>query len=232
MEDLSYSDVSSILVYGPGGIGKTTLCFNFPVGKRRFVFDFEAGLKVVSHHQASVYRVLTYNEIFAALSYLERDTEHDVVIVDSLTEMARVIMLGALALPAAGGGRPMPEIPILQDWSLTIERVRSTVRRIRLLIQKGKWVFFTAASSMDKDQNSGRIIGGPELPGKQLPTEICYLMDEVYYMDSKQTPQGTVRVLKTQPDTIWMAKTRVPGTPPEIVVKKDDPTTLNFLTKR
>ena len=230
MKDISYATASSILVYGPPGIGKTTLCFSFPA-RKRFIFDFEAGLKVVQDKQASVYRVTTYDKLFAAMLFLERDVEHDVVIVDSMTELARIIMLGALAMPASGSGRPMAEIPILQDWSLTIERMRSIVRRIRGLIHKGKWVFFTAASGMEKDQLTGRVLGGPELPGKQLPPEVCYLMDEVYRMDAVQSTSGSQRVLFTQPDSMWMAKTRVPNAPAKVVVEKDSPKTLEFLRR-
>jgi hypothetical protein len=235
MSSLSYSETSSLLVYGSPGIGKTSLVFSFTPAKKRFVFDLEAGLKVVAHMPASVFRVTTYTDLTRAINYLEQDTEHDVVIVDSLTELARVVMVGALGLPAAGAGRPFPEVPVLQDWSLTIERLRNSVRRIRLLIYKGKWVFFTAAAGINKDQNTGRLIGGPELPGKDLPNEVCYLMDEVYRMDVQQTTSGPQRVFWTQPDSIWLAKTRVRGAPPmQGVTKKGvdvDPTTLNFLRR-
>jgi len=225
MSSISYSNVSSVLVYGPAGVGKTSLVFSFPAQKR-FVFDFEAGLKVVKHVPASVFRVTNYTDLFRGIQWIEQDTEHDVVIVDSLTELGRVMMLGAMQLP---GNRTLPELPALQDWTLTIERLRNTVRRIRLLIQKGKWVFFTAASSYEKDSTSGRIVGRPEVPGKQLPDEIPYLMDEVYRMDAESTPQGPARVLWTQPDSIWTAKTRVRNAPAKIVVQKEDPKTLAFL---
>jgi hypothetical protein len=232
MKDLSYASQASVLVYGPSGIGKTELVFNFPTTKKRFVADCEAGLRVVAHKPATVKPILTYQDIQATLQYLEADEEHDVVIIDSLTEMARVVMLGAMALPAAGGGRPMAEIPVLQDWSLTIERMRTTIRRFRLLIKKGKWVFFTAAEGIEKDQVTGRVMGGPELPGKQLPPEVCYLMDEVYRMTAVSSPAGLKRVISTAPDGIWIAKTRVPKLPSLVEVVKDSSTTLDFLRRK
>lgn len=228
MKDISYANASSVLVYGKGGIGKTTLIFNYPAIKR-FVFDFEAGLKVVQNKEASVFRVTDYQSLLQGISYLEQAPQYDVVIVDSLTEMGRISMAAAMIMPVSGGGRPMPELPVLQDWGLAIERMRNLIRRIRLLIQRGKTVFFTAAESVDKDANSGRILGQPELLGKQLPSEVVYLMDEVYHMDSEQTPQGVKRVLYTQPDSIWTAKTRVPGAPAKVVVERDSAKTLDFL---
>jgi hypothetical protein len=164
--------------------------------------------------------------------WLQEDLDHDIIIVDSLTEMARVIMQGALSQPALGQGRPYAEIPILQDWSLTIERVRNIVRKIRELVYKDKWVIFTAASSTDRDQNTGKIMGGPELPGKQLSPEICYLMDEVYHMVAVNTAAGPKRGLQTTPDSIYMAKTRIPGLQSLIEMKPGDKEALNFLRRR
>jgi hypothetical protein len=160
--------------------------------------------------------------------WLQKDEDHDIVITDTLTEMARVIMLGALQMPS--NSRPIAELPVLQDWTLTIERVRTVVRKLRELIYKGKYVIFTAAASTDRDQNTSKIIGGPELPGKQLSPEICYLMDEVYRMDAQGTQQGTKRMLYTSPDSIWVSKSRIPGLPAVIEAKLNDPT-LNFLRK-
>lgn len=229
MHDLSYSETSSILIYGPPGIGKTTLAFSFEPVKKRFVIDIEAGLKVVSHVPASVFKVVLYTDLINAINYLDKDTEHDVVIIDTMTELGRVLMLGSLSLPAAGAGRPFPEVPVLQDWSLTIERMRNVIRRLRLLIYRKKWVFFTAAGSVDKDQLTGRIFGGPELPGKQLPTEVCYLMDEVYRMDAYNTKEVSGRAIWTQPDSIWIAKSRLPNAPGVKVVQKNDVKALDFL---
>lgn len=230
LKQLSYGGTSSIMVYGPTGIGKTTLVMNFKPKGRRFVFDIEAGLKSVGHFpDTDIYPVTSYQQLFQGIGWIEQDTEHDVVIVDNLTEMARLVMQGALSAPPIGGSRPFAEIPILSDWSLTIERMRTLVRRIRLLIRRGKWVFFTCASSMEKDQITGRIVGRPELPGKQLPEEVPYLMDEVYRMDAEQTAQGPQRVIYTQPDTIWTAKSRVQNAPAKVVVARDDVNALNFL---
>src|SRR5262245_14313728 len=173
MEELQYSTCCSVLIYGPAGIGKTTTAFSLEPQKGRFVLDFEAGLKVVKHQKASVFRVSNYQQLWQAIMWLQKDEDHDIVIADTLTEMARVIMLGALAMPS--NSRPIAELPVLQDWTLTIERVRTVVRKLRELIYKGKYVIFTAAASTDKDQNTSKIIGGPELPGKQLAPEICYL---------------------------------------------------------
>lgn len=228
MSELQYSLCSSVLIYGPAGIGKTTAAFSLEPKKKRFVLDFEAGLKVVKHMEASVFRVSNYQDLWRVIMWLQKDEEHDIVICDSLTEMGRVIMLGALSMPS--NSRPMPELPVLQDWTLTIERCRTVIRKLRELTYKGKWVIFTAASSVDKDQNTGKIIGGPELPGKQLPPEVCYLMDEVYRMDASGSPSGMKRMLYTAPDSIWVSKSRIPGLPAVIEAKLNEPT-LNFLRK-
>ena len=227
MQELQYSTCSSVLIYGPAGIGKTTAAFSLEPRKGRFVLDFEAGLKVVRDKKASVFRVSNYQQLWQAIMWLQKDEDHDIVIADTLTEMARVIMLGALQMPT---NRPVAELPVLQDWTLTIERVRTVVRKLRELIYKGKYVIFTAAASVDKDQNTGKVIGGPELPGKQLSPEVCYLMDEVYRMDAQGTPTGIKRALYTAPDSIWVSKSRIPGLPAVIEAKLNDPT-LNFLRK-
>ena len=223
IEELSYAQAVSIAIYGPAGVGKTTLAFSFPTKSRRFAFDFEAGLRVVKNvRDTDVYRAVTYQQLNAGIDFLEKDIEHDTVIVDSATELGRVVQLNSVASnPSA---RPHPELTTMQDFYLTVERMRNITRRIRLLIQKGKTVIFTLAETVEKDANTGRLIGVPELPGKQLGAELCYLMDEVYRMTpgSAQGEAGQ-RFIVTQPDSIFTSKTRVPNAPARILVPKDNP---------
>jgi hypothetical protein len=214
-------------------MGKTTETAKFaPNGKdtRRLFVDMEAGLKVVQKMgiDSDVAQIHSYTDLIRLVQMLQEDKTYDVVIMDTLNEMARIIIQGALALPA---NRVFREVPILQDYSLTVERARTTIRDLRKLIHKGKWIFFTCSEGIDKDENSGKLVGGPALVGKQLAPEICYLMDEVYRMTAANTQSGPHRILVTQPDSIWFAKTRE-SAPAQIVCQKDNPATLEFLYKK
>lgn len=215
MKDISYANGRSIVIYGPPGIGKTSLAFAYPA-KKRFAFDFEAGLSVVKNVPASVFRVVSYPDMVRGIDWLWNDDEHDVVICDTLTECGRVVQVQS-QVPNAP--RVHPELSAQLDFYLTLERLRNLFRRMRLLIQKGKTVIFTAAESIDKDQ-SGMMKGGPELPGKQMSPEVCYLADEVYRMFARSVQGGTERLLTTQPDSIYYAKSRVPSAPAQVTVQK------------
>src|SRR5262245_2711981 len=219
MKDMPETNASSIAIYGPAGIGKTRLAFSFPCKKKRFALNFEAGLKTSKHVPASVYSPKVYVEIARGLDWLEQDDEHDVVITDTLTECGRLVQTSS----NAGGTKPHPELTNQQDFYLTVERMRNIIRRIRLLIQKGKTVIFTCAETIDKDAMTGRMIGGPDLPGNKLGVELCYLVDEVYRMVAGSGGEAGKRFIITEPDMMYSAKTRVPGTPSRILVPFDKP---------
>ena len=228
MSEVIDNDGTSIAIYGPAGIGKTLLSLSFPA-KKRFIMSFEpGGLKVAKHLPGTVYIPSQYVEVQRAVEWLEKDTEHDTVVVDSLTELGRLVQTQSITT----GARSHPELTNQQDFYLTVERMRNLIRRIRLLIQKGKTVIFTCAETVDKDAVTGRMIGGPDLPGNKLGAELCYLVDELYRMVAGSGTELGQRFIVTQPDTMYVAKSRVPSAPIKIHVPKDKPeTAFTHITK-
>jgi hypothetical protein len=233
MSEVKHAEVSSILIYGASGMGKTTEAAKFASkvaelqGKRALFLEAEGGVKVIKHIPLLDNGPIDdYAKIIRYIQFLQQDQDYAAVVIDTLNEVCKVLMAGVLAIP---GSRKFAELPVLQDWGLMIERTRNLVRDLRKLTYKGKWVIFTCSEGVDKDENTGRIVGGPGLSGKQLGPEICYLMDEVYHMMAVSTPQGPKRALITQPDPMWFAKSRVPGAPSQIICERDAYDTLAFL---
>lgn len=72
----------------------------------------------------------------------------------------------------------------------------------------GRNVYFSAKQERVQDDN-GRLLFGPSMPGQKLAQQIPYLFDEVFcyqmVKDANGVPQ---RMLLTQPDGISVAKDR------------------------
>jgi len=215
------------LLYGGSGAGKTTLAAQFP-GPVMFI-SADVGvmgglLSAVSlkreDQKLLQIRLTSFSQLQSAYSNLERDFKNGVyktLVLDSLTTLNQLIIRDILAMTAK-------EVPVFQDWNLSTARMRTTINK---LASFGAHTIFTATEQVVKDEQQGRLMGLPNLPGK-LAQEAPAGVDIVLRLKTRmsfdaQTRKSVVTYLaQTAPDEIWYAKDRSATLPPEIILSTPD----------
>jgi hypothetical protein len=178
----------AVLVYGPPGAGKTYFAGTFP---NPFFLDCQGGLMTVRAKEVAFAQPESYQDLLQYAGGLG-DSEFETVVLDTATEAARIVM--DTALKAASR-----EIPQMQDWMQTIERMRQLLRK---LLDHDKHVIVACEEGVVKDEDTGKVIAGPSLPGK-LFHEAGALFDCVFHLRSAFRDGKKDRVLLTQPEGLY-----------------------------
>lgn len=173
-----------VLVFGPAGAGKTTLCAT--TGTRTLVLSVEGGLLSIrdaEHVDAIEIRsVQEMRDVYAALKGGEHDYEW--VCLDSLSEIAELCLKEEKARAGNDIRRAYGE---LADTMLVLTRA---FRDLPLN------VLYTCKQELI--EAGGVMIRKPSLPGKKLNTDIPYLFDELFWLRRWETEEGeTKRALLT-----------------------------------
>lgn len=185
-----------VLVHGQPGIGKTCLCASLP---KPIIISVESGLLSLSELDLPAVEIKDVNDLGEVLGWLEGSKEADAyesVCLDSISEIAEVVL-------SSEKGRekdPRKAYGNLQDIMMEL------IRRFRDL--QGKNVYFSAKQERIQDE-TGRLLFGPSMPGQRLGQQMPYLLDEVFCYKMVNDANGVpVRTLLTQPDGISSAKDR------------------------
>lgn len=184
-----------VLVYGKAGIGKTTLCATAP---RPFILSAESGLLSLRKYRIPYAEIKTLPELDEALIWAYQNAQHfDTLCLDSVSEILEV------AIASLKKAKNDPR----QAYGELVDNYLPKLRQFRDL--PGKNVVLTAKMGSVKDEVTGAVLYGPDAPGKELPKQLPYLVDEVFYLGSDLTPQGQpYRFLRTSPNYQFEAKDR------------------------
>lgn len=213
-------------IYGPSGSGKTTLAAQFP---QPLLLSFDPGVMGGSMSAVGFgvkqLKVATYKDLIDLLPVLKvhAGVEFKTLIIDSLTYCGKMVMNNILATV----GR---EIPRFEEWGLNYKRVAKLIENFT---DMNCHVVFTAIDNTQKDEVSGKISGGPSLPGqlqKELPQAVdCCLR---LFTQTGYNAQGKLEVTykyRTVPDDTWNAKDRTRLLPSEEAWKLNNIGTLTKL---
>lgn len=185
-----------ILVHGQAGIGKTCLCASLP---NPIILSVESGLLSLADVDIPVIEIKTIDDLAEAYDWLaesEEGRQYQSVCLDSVSEIAEVV------LSNEKGKEKDPR----KAYGNMQEIMAELMRNFRDL--PGRNVYFSAKQERIQDE-SGRILYGPSMPGQKLAQQIPYLFDEVFCYQMVKDQNGVPqRILLTQPDGISVAKDR------------------------
>ena len=185
-----------ILVHGQAGIGKTCLCASLP---DPVILSAESGLLSLSGLDLPAIEIRTIDDLSEAYQWIAESDEakqYKSICLDSISEIAEVVLTNEKGKEKD----PRKVYGNLQDI------MSDLMRAFRDL--PGRNVYFSAKQERVQDEN-GRILFGPSMPGQKLAQQIPYLFDEVFsYQMVRDENNVPKRVLLTQPDGISVAKDR------------------------
>ena len=189
----------TVLAYGAPGAGKTYFASTFPTP---LFLDMRGGMMAVRHKKVAFYQPRTFADMMLA-SIASRVQKYETIVLDHLTEATRLLMGEALRV----ADHAMPQ---LQDWGLVIERLRKLVARYTDDdALPDKHIVFIAEEQIDKDEELGKVLVTPDVPGK-FARQIGSWFDCVFHLRNAFNPETKERgrYLLTEPDALYPAKDR------------------------
>jgi hypothetical protein len=185
-----------VLVYGASGAGKTTLLPTLP---SPVVLSAEAGLLSIRGSDIPYIEIASIDDLQDAYLFLrdsEEAAQYQSVGIDSLSEIAEVI----LSAEKKKASDPR------QAYGATQDKVGDLVRAFRDL--PSKHVYMSAKVERSQDEQ-GRLLYAPSMPGNKLGQAMPYWFDEVFALRCETGEDGTIsRMIQTGTDGIWSAKDR------------------------
>lgn len=192
--DVSLQHVKTV-VYGNSGVGKTSLSKTV---EAPLVLSMEHGLLSLSEADIDFIEINSIDELkeaFPVVKKLIQEGQYKTVILDSISELAEIVLAKEKANNKDGR----------QAYMMMQEKMEHTLRWFRDLPCD---VILIAKCERSQD-DTGRLIYQPSMPGKSLGLKLPYLFDLVLAMRSEKNDKGELkRFLQTFSDVQYIAKDR------------------------
>ena len=191
-------DGIKILVHGPAGAGKTSLCAT--TGEPTIIISAESGLLSLRGFDIPVIEVKSLDQMYEAYDYVVNTEEGQAfkwVCLDSISEIAEVVL---------NHEKKVAKDP-RQAYGALAEKMTDLIRAFRDL--PGRNVYFSCKQERAKDEQSGAMLYYPAMPGNMLKQGVGYFFDEVMALRVEKDADGNpTRWLQTSRDYNYEAKDR------------------------
>lgn len=185
-----------VLCYGAAGAGKTSLIKTLP---NPIVLSAEGGLLSIQDADLPYIEISDMATLQEAYKWLTESAEasgFQSVALDSISEIAEVV------LNAEKKATKDPR----QAYGAMQEQMADIIRAFRDI--GGKNVYMSAKLEKTQDEQ-GRILYGPSMPGNKTGQALPYFFDEVLALRVEKDAEGnTQRALMCDSDGLWLAKDR------------------------
>ncbi len=185
-----------MLVYGAAGSGKTSLIPTLP---SPVVLSAEGGLLSIAGASVPFIEVQDMDTLKEAYAWLKDSAEaksYKSVCLDSISEVAEVVLAA--------------ELRKNKDGRAAYGEMNSTMAELIRAFRDlpGRHVYMSAKLEKSQDE-TGRMLYNPSMPGKSLTQQLPYFFDFVFPLRVERDAEGkTQRALMTDSDGLWLAKSR------------------------
>lgn len=191
-----HQDGVRLVVYGLSGAGKTSL---IPTMPNPLVISAEAGLLSIAGADLPYIEVTDYGSLMEAYRFCAESAEAQQfasIAIDSISEIAEVVLAHEKRVNKDGRAA-------YGEMQVQVLEIMRAFRDLR-----GKHVYFSAKCEKQQDE-TGRILYSPSMPGNKLAQQIPYLVDEVFALRVERDADGELqRALMCHGDNVWLAKDR------------------------
>ena len=185
-----------VLVYGQAGAGKTSLVKTLP---NPIVLSAEGGLLSLQDADLPFIEIGdmdTLKEAYTWLTSADEAKAYQSVALDSISEVAEVVLHHEMKKNKDGRAA-------YGEMNTTMQEL---IRAFRDL--PGKHVYMSAKLEKSQDE-MGKMLYNPGMPGKSLTQGLPYFFDEVLALRVERDAEGvTQRALMCDSDGLWLAKDR------------------------
>jgi len=185
-----------LLVYGQAGAGKTSLIRTLP---KPVVLSAEGGLLSIQDADIPFIEITSMEELQEAYMWC-RDSEEakdfETIALDSISEVAEVVLNHELKTNKDGRAA----------YGELNKQMTGLIRAFRDL--PSKHVYFSAKLEKSQDE-MGKLLYNPSMPGKSLTQSLPYFFDEVLALRVERDSDGiNQRAIMCDTDGLWLAKDR------------------------
>ena len=195
-KDVHTNGIKCVL-YGASGTGKTVMGATAP---NPIFISAEKGLLSLADKDIPYIEVKTLQSMNEAYQHCAK-SEYDTIVIDSLSEETQACLdefkRKMIAESASG------KIDARQAYGKIAESIGNLIRNFRDI--DGKNVIFIAKEKRIDDEETGTYYFEAYMPGKVLPFDLPYLVDEVFAL---QIDRKGNRFVQTQPDRKRICKDR------------------------